>query len=101
MLLVYGKVPRRNHALVGGYLSLSGIYMVIFGLCMHIIRHRQVSRLYRVCTISLFGLASLYVASTTFGLTRQAVVLFRASKTREIAPLVKYLRQDPQKTASV
>ncbi|KAK1223956.1 hypothetical protein PQX77_013164 [Marasmius sp. AFHP31] len=73
-----------------------GMYTIIFGLCMHVLHRRHTSglRLYLVCTILLFAFATLYIASETFGETRQAVILFRAAKTREFEPLVRYLNQD-------
>ncbi|KAJ8077627.1 hypothetical protein PM082_002059 [Marasmius tenuissimus] len=83
-----------------------GMYIIIFGLSVHVLHRRKVtaSGLYMACTVSLFLLASLYVVSETVGLTRQAVVEFRALRTGDYDSLMRYLRapgDDPAKIAWV
>ncbi|KAK1223920.1 hypothetical protein PQX77_013199 [Marasmius sp. AFHP31] len=79
-----------------------GMYTIIFGLCIHVLFHRKGPRLtlYLICTITLFVLATLTVASKAFGLTRQSVIHFRALRTRDFGPVVKYLAHDNAKFAS-
>ena len=50
--------------------------------------------LYAVCTISLFTLASIYIPTVTVFLARQAVIEFRATKTKDYEHLLKYLGQE-------
>ncbi|KAK1215405.1 hypothetical protein PQX77_021980, partial [Marasmius sp. AFHP31] len=80
-----------------------GMYMTIFGLCMHVLlhRHRSALRLYLVCTILLFVFATLFTASETFGETRQAIIYFRAAKTRNYEPLLDYWGGDHLETVWV
>ena len=84
-----------------------GIYIIIFGLCIHTLHRRRASgsgsesRLYLTCTVALFVLATVAVAGETFGLAQQAIVVFQASKTRDFDLLLEYLRQDSLKTAWV
>ena len=85
-----------------------GIYIIIFGLCIHILFRRRASGssgsdsgLYLTCTIALFVLATVAVAAETFGLAQQTIVGFQASKTRDFDLLLEYLRQDSLKTAWV
>ena len=77
------------------------MYTIIFGRCIHVLlRRRKHSRavLYPVCTTLLFAFATLFVGTMTFGTVKQAVVLFRAAKTRDFEPLVEYLAEDTGKT---
>ncbi|KAK1217584.1 hypothetical protein PQX77_019753 [Marasmius sp. AFHP31] len=73
-----------------------GVYIIIFGLCMHVLYHRDRCglRLYLVCIIMSFILTSLYVAWETFGKTHETIITFHAAKTQDFGPLIKYLYQD-------
>ncbi|KAJ8077912.1 hypothetical protein PM082_002353 [Marasmius tenuissimus] len=73
-----------------------GMYTIVFGLCMHVLCRRQSSssRLYSVCTVCLFALGSIFVASEVYGCTRQAIIDFRAAKTQDFGPLEKYMDVD-------
>ncbi|KAJ8077910.1 hypothetical protein PM082_002351 [Marasmius tenuissimus] len=77
-----------------------GMYIIVFGLCFHVLLRRRKSGLglYLICTVSLFVLATMYVASSTTGYAKQATVNFRASRTRNYGPLVKFLGRNTWKT---
>ena len=85
------------------HVLLTGIYIVIFGLCINALVHQERLRtgLYFVCTISLFVLATVFVVSEAVGLSRQAVIELRAVKSRDWDPLVRYLVGDTGKNVWV
>ncbi|KAK1234070.1 hypothetical protein PQX77_002736 [Marasmius sp. AFHP31] len=79
-----------------------GMYAIVFGLCMLVFSRRKDSKhsLYLICTISLFAFASLYVVMEVLGLIRQSLLLYRASSTRELEPLVNYLQNTSRETVA-
>ncbi|KAK1220539.1 hypothetical protein PQX77_016679 [Marasmius sp. AFHP31] len=82
-------------ATLSAELLLYGMYAILFGLCMHILRQRRSCLgLYSVCTILLFAFATLYVASDIYSTTQQAIIDFEAAKTQDLEPLARYLNQD-------
>ncbi|KAK1223690.1 hypothetical protein PQX77_013432, partial [Marasmius sp. AFHP31] len=88
-------------ATLSSMLFIYGMYIIISSLCMHVLYHRDRTglRLYLICTILLFAFGSLYMAFTTFGLTRQVIIGFHAEKTQDFKPLINYLGQDRLKVA--
>ncbi|KAK1234427.1 hypothetical protein PQX77_002367 [Marasmius sp. AFHP31] len=80
-----------------------GMYIIILGLCIHLLLHRKRSgsRLYLACTVSLSALGSLCVASQAYDFTRQAIIEFRAAKTQDLEPLENYLNHDKGQTISI
>ena len=75
------------------------MYIIVFGLSMHVFRQRKRPglKLYRVCTVLLFTLATVYVTVHVFGLTRQTMIDYRATQTRDFESYMRYLVHDDVK----
>ncbi|KAG7087577.1 hypothetical protein E1B28_013531 [Marasmius oreades] len=75
-----------------------GIYIVIFGLSIHVLtrqRSTQAARkLYLWCTILLFSLDTLYVAGYTMQQFRQVMIQYEAARTRKLDHLIEDLFKD-------
>ncbi|KAL0066638.1 hypothetical protein AAF712_006239 [Marasmius tenuissimus] len=89
-------------------LSLSffvyGMYIIIFGSALRVLHKRRssehpLSALYYWWTISLFVLATTYVALICWLYVNQAVIYFTAAKTRAFERFLQYLKDDKPKTA--
>ncbi|KAF9269138.1 hypothetical protein L218DRAFT_994054 [Marasmius fiardii PR-910] len=78
-----------------------GIYVVVFGLSVHILSRRdgRSLKLYMGWTISLFGLATLYTVTYIWGMSWQAAIEFSAATTKDYKYFLKYLSADNGKTA--
>ncbi|KAF9265044.1 hypothetical protein L218DRAFT_957714 [Marasmius fiardii PR-910] len=76
--------------------AIYGIYVMAFGLAIHTLSRRDgpSSRLYMGWSISLFVLATLFVAINAWGLSRQTMIQFKAATTKNYTPFQKYLRFD-------
>ena len=77
------------------------MYVIVFGASLRILcRHKNASiHIYLSGTISLFVLGTLYVATTIWGLVREAIIEFQAVKTRDYTTFIKYLAYDSGKVA--
>ncbi|KAK1223224.1 hypothetical protein PQX77_013903 [Marasmius sp. AFHP31] len=78
-----------------------GMYIIVFGSCTSILYRRKGPSfgLYMTCTICLFVLASITIGFEVFGEINQTLVGFRALKTRDLEPLVRYMQHDSGQTA--
>ncbi|KAK1234610.1 hypothetical protein PQX77_002186 [Marasmius sp. AFHP31] len=72
-----------------------GMYIVIFGLCISVLRQRRdspASRTYTRWIITLFVLETIYVSSTVWTQVDHAVSGFDAIKTQDYIPLFESIR---------
>ncbi|KAL0573709.1 hypothetical protein V5O48_008253 [Marasmius crinis-equi] len=71
-----------------------GIYVIIFGLSIHVLWRRRespASMAHMRWAISLFVLANIYVSVTTWTNVYQTLISFNAAKTRDYTPLINSL----------
>ncbi|KAK1228016.1 hypothetical protein PQX77_008958 [Marasmius sp. AFHP31] len=82
-----------------------GMYIIVFVLSVDIFYRQQKTgvrnRLYLVCSVSLFALGTVYFVSTMIGVARQTVIGFRATKSRDLEPLWRYVQHDTGANACV
>ncbi|KAK1221842.1 hypothetical protein PQX77_015342 [Marasmius sp. AFHP31] len=101
----FGNVPRstlRTSAKLSFFVY--GIYIIIFGSALRVLHKRRsseypLSALYYWWIVSLFVLATIYVALICWLYVNQAVVYFTAAKTRVYERFLQYLKDDKPKTA--
>ncbi|KAL0566848.1 hypothetical protein V5O48_015153 [Marasmius crinis-equi] len=78
-----------------------GIYILIFGLSLHVLLSRKGSsrpRFYLACTIVLFALATAYVGITTWSFLRQGVIEYDYIKEQDYIGLTGFLHHDSGRT---
>ncbi|KAJ8075461.1 hypothetical protein PM082_019799 [Marasmius tenuissimus] len=76
---------------------LYGVYILLFGLCVHILRYGPIfhyRKLYLTSTILLFFLSSTTVAVETITMLQQSIVKFDAVNTQEYSGLIQYIQRD-------
>ncbi|KAF9252436.1 hypothetical protein L218DRAFT_887714, partial [Marasmius fiardii PR-910] len=78
----------------------TGIYVMVFGLAIRVLSRRDspLSGLYMGLSISLFVLATLYMATYAWGLSWQTMIKFKAVTTKNYTPFLKYLNSDERKS---
>ncbi|KAJ8083474.1 hypothetical protein PM082_009348 [Marasmius tenuissimus] len=97
-----GSVVTLSISTLSVLLLLYGIYIVVFGLAVHILLRRDpggTSKLYLPCTVALFVLGTIFVVLEVWGYSLQASILFSGAADKNYPLAFKYLTQDDRKTA--
>uniref|UniRef100_A0A0W0G8P9 Uncharacterized protein n=1 Tax=Moniliophthora roreri TaxID=221103 RepID=A0A0W0G8P9_MONRR len=88
---------------VSTMLFVHGIYIMIFGACLHILLQRRGQpnqKLHLGWTISLFVLSTMLVVLQAYILIRQSILQFTWAKNRDWESLLEYVQTDRAVTIS-
>ncbi|ESK86288.1 hypothetical protein Moror_16589 [Moniliophthora roreri MCA 2997] len=89
---------------VSTMLFVHGIYIMIFGACLHILLQRRGQpnqKLHLGWTISLFVLSTMLVVLQAYILIRQSILQFTWAKNRDWESLLEYVQTDRAVTISL